>query len=129
MTKILILESNSPDMVENSRARGENTGSDLYASALKSNQADVEISIVEPYAARLSRDDLDWADGIVFTGSGVNWSTDAPEAAPLREAGSLVLDSGNRSSAVAMGYSWLLSCWEGLLESLQTVWKSGWPVG
>jgi GMP synthase (glutamine-hydrolysing) len=54
----------------------------------------VQFEICEPYVAQINCDAVARADAFVFTGSGVSWSTDAPEAAPLRRAGSVVLETG-----------------------------------
>ncbi|MEH6359914.1 MAG: type 1 glutamine amidotransferase [Amylibacter sp.] len=94
MLTILILESNTPQMVDADRARGQAISADHYMAALKANAPDLQIRVVEPYRKPLTPADLDGADGVVFTGSGVNWSTDAPEAAALRGAGEMVFNTG-----------------------------------
>jgi len=94
MLTILILESNTPQMVDDNRANGWAISADHYAAALKANAPDLQIRVAEPYRKPLTSADLDGADGVVFTGSGVNWSTDAPEAALLRDAGELVFNTG-----------------------------------
>jgi GMP synthase (glutamine-hydrolysing) len=92
--RILVLESNTPDMVAAARAAGKVTSGERYGVALRAVDSNVEIQICEPYAAPLKEEALAWADGFALTGSGVNWSTDAPEAALLRAAGERVLDTG-----------------------------------
>jgi len=94
MLTIVILESNTPQMVDADRAKGQAISADHYAAALKSIGPDLEIRVAEPYRQPLTLADLDGADGVVFTGSGVNWSTDAPEAAVLRDAGEMVFNTG-----------------------------------
>ncbi len=94
MLTVLILESNTPQMVDVDRTRGQTISADRYAVALKANAPDLKIRVAEPYRKPLTMVDLDGADGVVFTGSGVNWSTDAPEAAVLRAAGEMVFNTG-----------------------------------
>lgn len=94
MLTILILESNTPQRVDANRAKGWAISADHYAAALKANAPDLQIRVAEPYRKPLTPADLDGADGVVFTGSGVNWSTDAPEAALLRDAGEMVFNTG-----------------------------------
>ncbi|MDV4146309.1 type 1 glutamine amidotransferase [Shimia sp. FJ5] len=79
MTTILIVESNSPDLLA--------IGKSAASSFLRTFQAlvpEAELRVACPYAAALREDALDGIDGVVFSGSGVMWSTDGPEAAPLR---------------------------------------------
>ena len=94
MLTILILESDTPPLVDANRARGQTISADHYSVALKANTPDLDIRVAEPYRKSLTPADLDGADGVVFTGSGVNWSTDAPEAAVLRGAGEMVFNTG-----------------------------------
>lgn len=79
MTTILIVESNSPELLA--------IGKSAAVSFLKTFQAlapEAELRVACPYAAPLRADSLDGVHGVVFSGSGVMWSTDDPEAAPLR---------------------------------------------
>ena len=89
MTVILIAEGNTPDRVAAGRA-----GSAAFIRSFALLAPWAEIRVCAPYAAPISKEAFATADGIVFTGSGVNWSTAAPEAAPLRSAMELALDSG-----------------------------------
>ncbi len=83
MTEILIVEGNTPNMPQ--AAPG-------FADVLTALAPDLNCTILHPYAdAALDFAD---ADGIVFTGSGVAWGTDAPEAAPQRAAMEQALGSG-----------------------------------
>jgi GMP synthase (glutamine-hydrolysing) len=93
MPTILILESNTPQIVDRNRARGHATAADNYGRALKANAPDVQIRVAEPYRKALTDADLEGVNGVVFTGSGVAWSTDAPEAADLRQAGERVFNA------------------------------------
>lgn len=94
MPTILILESNTPQIVDRTRANGEATAAMNYEAALKANVSDVQVRVAEPYRTALTDSCLDGVDGVVFTGSGVSWSTDAPEAAALRDAGEKVFHAG-----------------------------------
>ena len=85
MTRIVIFEGNPAGMI----AREGHGNGDLYMAALRrAATRQPEIEIRHPYAPgfRAEAQALDGVDGIVFTGSSVQWSVDAPEAAPLRAA-------------------------------------------
>ena len=75
MTTLLIVESNLP--TQKPLAPG-------FAAALAGVEGDLRFRTVAPYAGETA--DLGGIDGVVFTGSAVDWSTDAPQAAPLRAA-------------------------------------------
>ena len=92
--KILTLEAETPHLVDAARAKGQLTNADHYAAALKFRSPGINIQVAEPYRKCLSQQNFNDVDGVVFTGSGVAWSTDAPEAAPLRAAGEMVFDAG-----------------------------------
>ncbi len=94
MLTILILESNSPDIIDRARSDQRATAADYYEAALKANKPDVCVRVAEPYRNAFSQKDLEGVDGVVFTGAGVAWSTDAPEAADLRTAGEMVFQAG-----------------------------------
>ncbi|MBY6142167.1 gamma-glutamyl-gamma-aminobutyrate hydrolase family protein [Leisingera daeponensis] len=94
MTKILIVESNSPEVVDHRRARNLPVASTYYEAALRANAEHLSVAVAEPYRTPLSQSDLETADGVVLTGAGVPWSVEATEARVLREAGELVLKAG-----------------------------------
>jgi len=78
MLRILIVESNPPDFP---------FYVPIYSGALHRVDPALEITSVAPYAGETLDDEtLNGVDGVIFTGSSVPWSTDAPEAAPLRDA-------------------------------------------
>lgn len=89
MTTVLILEGNTPDMVAGGRSAGR-----LYRAALLDLDPGLQIRHAAPYGAALRAQDLDGVDGVVFTGSSVIWSTQAPEAAPQRAAAETVFAAG-----------------------------------
>ncbi|WP_419905215.1 type 1 glutamine amidotransferase [Kiloniella sp.] len=80
--------------MDRNRAERRATAADHYEVALKANAPDTVVRIAEPYRKVFTQDDLIGIDGVVFTGSGVSWSTNAPEAAALRAAGELVFNAG-----------------------------------
>ncbi len=94
MKSILILEGNSKSLAEEARNRVGVTPAENYGRALQSQDTSVSYKIIAPYETPLQEDDLDNVDGVVLTGSGVPWSVDAPEAAPLRSAVTSVFDRG-----------------------------------
>ncbi len=89
MTRILILESNSPEMV----ARGTADAAP-FLDTLPQLSDDVVLTVAEPYVAPLSPALLDEAQAVIFTGSGVSWSVDDPRAQPLAQAMRAVFDRG-----------------------------------
>lgn len=81
MTKILLIESNPPDLT----AHGQRAAAGFEAT-LKALDPAIELTVAAPYAAPFTADLLAGIDGAVFTGSAAAWATDAVEAAPLRQA-------------------------------------------
>jgi GMP synthase (glutamine-hydrolysing) len=92
--KILILEAETPQLVDAARAKGQQTNAGHYTAALKFRSPGLNIHVAEPYRQPLTQQDLAGVDGVVFTGAGVAWSTDAPQAAALRAAGEMVFGAG-----------------------------------
>ncbi|TCL00567.1 GMP synthase (glutamine-hydrolysing) [Shimia isoporae] len=89
MTSILIIESNTPELL----AKGK-SGAVPFVRAFQGLAPESRIVVECPYAAPLREDALDGIDGVVFSGSGVAWATDADEAAPLRASMAQVFDTG-----------------------------------
>ena len=81
---ILIVESNSPDITATGRLAAT-----PFVETLAALDPGIETRTVAPYEAPLET--VEGVDGIIFTGSGVMWPVDAPEAAPLRDAMELAL--------------------------------------
>ena len=75
MTTVLIVESNPASGI---------AAAPEFVDALRLLDPTAEIRVVHPYDAAVSDADLAGVEGAIFTGSGVDWSTDAPQAAPLR---------------------------------------------
>ena len=89
MPSILIVESNSPALCAEGRAAASG-----FVRAFLGLAPETKLRVCAPYAEAMVESDLDGIDGAVFTGSGVVWSTDAREAAPLRDAMERVFDAG-----------------------------------
>lgn len=89
MPTVLIIESNTPDMV----AAGQSAARPFVAcfSALAPG---LQARVAAPYAQPVHADQLKGCQAVVFTGSGVGWGVDAPQAAPLRAAFDLVAKAG-----------------------------------
>lgn len=85
MTHLLIIEANTPDMPPATAG---------FVEAFARLDQTVTIAQHAPYTDPLSVDHLAGVDGVVFTGSGVAWSTDAAEAKPQRDAMELVFQHG-----------------------------------
>ena len=94
MKSILVLEGNSPELVAASRARTGMSSAEMYGRALESLDPTIKMTTAAPYERSLTEDELQNIDGVVLTGSGVQWSTDAPEAESQRQAVSMVFDKG-----------------------------------
>jgi GMP synthase (glutamine-hydrolysing) len=89
MTTILIVEGNTPALVSRGRS-----GARGFVDTLAALRPDVTTRIAAPYAMPLSLTELEGVDAVIFTGAGVPWSVDAPEAAPQRAAFEVVLNAG-----------------------------------
>jgi len=85
MTAVLIVESNPPSYPQDAH---------LFQTALARIDPDIETRIARPLEVPLAADMLDGADGVIFTGSAVDWGVDAPEGAPLRAAMETVFARG-----------------------------------
>ncbi|WP_063337978.1 MULTISPECIES: type 1 glutamine amidotransferase [unclassified Marinomonas] len=96
MTHLLIIEGNSPELLEKMAQADQLSDSQSYSAALQACQPDLSIDFFQPYHADsdLTTLSLSQYDGVVFTGSSVNWSVDEPEAAPLRETMKKVFANG-----------------------------------
>lgn len=93
MPHILIIDSNPEALNAPMRARQGRGAGQTYAAALKTCRDDLTITIIAPYDGD-ALPPLDGFDGVVFTGSGVEWSTDDERAAPLRDIMRAVFDQG-----------------------------------
>lgn len=89
MTTILIVESNTPEMVAEGGSNAR-----PFLDTLPVLDADLTLKTAAPYQAALTRGDLDGVDGVMFSGSGVDWSTADARAEPLARAMRLVFEHG-----------------------------------
>ena len=96
MTHVLIIEGNSPELLEKMAQAGQLSDSKSYQAALLACQPELSIDFFQPYHVDSDLNELSLAqfDGVVFTGSSVNWSVDEPEAAPLRKTMEKVFAKG-----------------------------------
>lgn len=79
MAQLLIIEGNTPNLPPAAAAF-----KDVFA------RLGVTTACANPYVSLLTAGHLEGVDGVVFTGSGVAWSTDAPEGQAQRDAMELV---------------------------------------
>ncbi len=108
---IIVVEGDTPSVIQHNRAQGQRTNSQRYCDALMAIDPALALGRVEPY--RDSQAVIPpGVQGVVFTGSGVDFSVDAPDAEPLRQmmeqafaAGIPVLGScnGMQLAAVVLG--------------------------
>ena len=85
MAHILIVESNTPELVAESRSQGRLSEADNYASVLCQINVALRITSVAPYAGE-ALPPLKNVSGVVFTGSGVAWCVDDRWAEALERA-------------------------------------------
>ena len=84
MPNILIIESDTPNLIAQRHASGRRPDGLRYADVLREIDASVSSTICAPYAGEIP--DFTTADGVVFTGSAVSWSVAEEPARPLRDA-------------------------------------------
>jgi len=73
MTTILILEGNSPQIVQAGRSYAAN-----FTTTLMSIDPGLTITAKNPNLHKITALDFDGLDGIIFTGSAVDWNTSDP---------------------------------------------------
>lgn len=98
---LLILEGNTPELVAGRTARGLLPAAESYGEALRACRPRVSYEVSRPYDGD-GAPDLAGVDGLVLTGSGVDWAADDRRAAPFWRACEL---------AFAAGVPVLGSCW------------------
>lgn len=112
MTVILIIESDTPSLIQNSKNHGLLASAQIYSRALRYFDTELEIRVATPYQRVLKEEDYIGISGAVFTGSAVSWTTSEPEAAPLRKAMSTLFElecpvlgscNGMQLAAVVLG--------------------------
>jgi GMP synthase (glutamine-hydrolysing) len=73
MTTILILEGQSPDIVQNGHSYAAE-----FVTCLMAIDPGLTLVAKNPYVQTITQADFDGVDGIIFTGSGVDWNTSDP---------------------------------------------------
>ena len=81
MTTILILEGHSPDIVRNG---GSYTAE--FVATLSAIDPGLTLMAKNPYMTTLTQNDFETVDGIVFTGSAVEWNTSDPRGQAQMDA-------------------------------------------
>lgn len=85
MTHLLIIEANTPDLPPAVRA---------FQDVFSVIDPSVTFTVVAPYEAAAQAQDFDGVNAVIFTGSGVAWSTDDARAAAQRDAMTLAFETG-----------------------------------
>jgi len=104
MTKILIVEGNTAEIVLGNRDAGIQEANERYRDTLRLHDKEIETAASIPFAPHLQETDIDVRefDAFALTGSGIIWSAGAPEAAPYME---------HLAKIVATGKPIIGSCW------------------
>ena len=103
--KILIVESNTPDLISN----GYRPAADYFISTFGALDEPVICSVTRPYEAPLKVQELEGIDGVVFTGSSVDWSCDSKQAR-MGIPCPMLLKTVYRFGAVVTVYNWQGLC-------------------
>ncbi len=96
MIRVLIVEGDTPELQKANNALGRPGNAENYADVLNACTSDLEIRIERPYLSDFRATDLvlDEIDGVVFTGSSVDWSADSSKAKIQRDVMESVLMAG-----------------------------------
>ncbi|MEO0357807.1 MAG: gamma-glutamyl-gamma-aminobutyrate hydrolase family protein [Pseudomonadota bacterium] len=86
MTRLLIIDTNSPDLNAAALVNGKLPMGDMFADAMQAIDPGIACQVAEPYDAAPDWNGQPPVDGIIFTGAFVDWNVDAPQAAPIHEA-------------------------------------------
>lgn len=89
MTTILILEGQSPDIVQNGQSYAAE-----FVTCLMAIDPGLTITAKNPYLTTLTAKDFENVDGIIFTGSGVEWNTSDPRGQAQVDAMKAALKTG-----------------------------------
>lgn len=84
MPKILVVESNPSALSDVLRARVGATYGTAYSDAVTRLDRRADVTVIAPYDGETCPDLAEF-DGVIFTGSSVDWNTDDVRAAPLAE--------------------------------------------
>lgn len=95
MTKILIVEGNSAEIINKKRKNGLPLGSDKYREALELHAPDAIFEVGVPHAVAMEDREtrIEDFDAFALTGSGVEWSSGDPRAKSYLDYLERVLDS------------------------------------
>ncbi|MEO0342844.1 MAG: type 1 glutamine amidotransferase [Pseudomonadota bacterium] len=94
MTRVVILEANTPEIIDARRARAISNAAECFEIAFRDLEIEIETQIVVPYREPFDAGVLDDFEAAIFTGSGVSWSVDAPEGRELAKACEAVFAHG-----------------------------------
>lgn len=89
MTTLLIVESNTPDMVYDGLS-----GAFGFVRAFAHIDPQVQLRLAAPHGQRFEAAQLEGIDGVIFTGAGVAWGVDAPEGAALARVMEITFAAG-----------------------------------
>ncbi|MEM6663926.1 MAG: type 1 glutamine amidotransferase [Pseudomonadota bacterium] len=104
MTTVLIVEGNTPEITDATRAAGRPTSAEGYGAALIHFSPGLEIRMTQPYAPgwTIDRVDFDGVDGLVVTGSAAEWTGGDEKSRPFWQV---------YEGAFSRGIPALGSCW------------------
>lgn len=88
MARVLVLEGNTPELCAARSADGLLWAGDAFGAALRVFAPDLEVEIARPYFGDHDPEAMDFGavDGVVCTGSAVDWSADDERARPFWQA-------------------------------------------
>ncbi|MEL6220571.1 MAG: type 1 glutamine amidotransferase [Pseudomonadota bacterium] len=83
--RVLVLEGNPPELLAARYSAGLPGMAEAYGAALRCHMPELEVEILRPYFPDYTFDPsaLEDVDGVVCTGSGVQWSADDARARPF----------------------------------------------
>lgn len=90
MPNILIVEATPAVLI----AQGRFDFATCFRPVLRALDPSLSVKQTNPYDTPFDPQLLTQADAVIFAGSSVDWTTDAPEAAPLRAAMEMVFAAG-----------------------------------
>lgn len=91
--RVLVVDSDTAEINSRKHATFGQTTGEGYADALLAINPDLKVTIVTPYVYG-TLPDLSAFDGAAFTGSAVDWCTDAAEAKPLAHVMDACFEAG-----------------------------------
>ena len=127
MTKILIVEGNSAEIIRSKRENGLPIASDKYIEALSIHAPDARYDVGIPYAPELQNStiNMDEYDAVALTGSGVAWSSCDEQAKPYLD----YLESVFAIGKPVIGSCWGMQCVVQLFGGTCTANENGTEIG